>query len=127
MSDLVGNIDYQQAHEGYMGNGAGGLSISAKTKELIESEVKRLIDGGYDLAKKILTEKNEEFERLALGLIEFETLTGDEIKRVMKGEPPHVDDDDDPSSDDAAPSVASIPKTKKPKASPEGDMEPEPT
>jgi len=126
MSDKVGNIDYQQAHEGYMGNGAGGLSISAKTKELIESEVKRLIDGGYDVAKKILTQKNEEFERLAQGLIEFETLTGEEIKRVMKGEPPHTNDDDE-SSDGSAPSVASIPKTKKPAAEPEGGMEPEPT
>ncbi|MBV1864351.1 MAG: ATP-dependent zinc metalloprotease FtsH [Rhodobacteraceae bacterium] len=126
MSDKVGNIDYQQAHEGYMGNGAGGLSISAKTKEMIESEVKDLIDSGYDLAKKILSEKNEEFERLALGLIEFETLTGEEIKRVMKGEPPHTNDDDE-SSDGSAPSVASIPKTKKPVAEPEGGMEPEPT
>jgi len=127
MSDKVGNIDYQQAHEGYMGNGAGGLSISAKTKELIESEVKRLIDSGFDLAMKILKDKEEEFERLALGLIEFETLTGEEIKRVMKGEPPHVDSDDDESSDGGAASVAAIPKTKKSKAKPEGGMEPEPT
>ncbi len=127
MSDKLGNIDYQQAHEGYMGNGAGGLSISAKTKELIESEVKRLIDTGYDTAYKILTDKNEEFERLAQGLIEYETLTGDEIKRVMKGEPPHSNDDDDSSDKGSTPSVAAIPKTKKPKAKPEGGMEPEPT
>ena len=127
MSDKLGNIDYQQAHEGYMGNGAGGLSISTKTKELIESEVKRLIDTGYDTACKILTEKSEEFERLAKGLIEYETLTGDEIKRVMKGEPPHANDDDDNSDEGGAPSVAAIPKTKKPKAKPEGGMDPEPT
>ncbi|MBF9049125.1 ATP-dependent zinc metalloprotease FtsH [Roseobacter sp. HKCCD9010] len=129
MSDKVGNIDYQQAHEGYMGNGAGGFSISSETKELIEQEVKRLIDEGYVTAKQILDEKTEEFERLAQGLLEYETLTGEEIQRVIKGEPPHTGDDDDASSDAGnAPSVTAIPKTK-PKAKPTGDggLEPEPT
>ena len=129
MSDKVGNIDYQQAHEGYMGNGAGGFSISSETKELIEQEVKRLIDEGYVTAKQILDEKTEEFERLARGLLEYETLTGEEIQRVIKGEPPHTGDDDDASSDAGnAPSVTAIPKTK-PKAKPTGDggLEPEPT
>lgn len=132
MSDKVGNIDYQQAHEGYMGNGAGSFSISARTKELVEEEVKRFIDDGYDLAFKILTEQKVEWERLAQGLLEYETLTGDEIKRVMKGEPPHVDDDDSDTPDEGnAPSVTAIPKTKPRKTSPEassdGGMEPEPS
>ncbi|MFT4960749.1 MAG: cell division protease FtsH [Paracoccaceae bacterium] len=128
MSDKVGNIDYQQAHEGYMGGGGGSLSISAHTKELVEQEVKRFIDDGYDLAFKILNEKKEEWERLAQGLLEYETLTGDEIKRVMKGEPPKVDDDESDTPDEGnAPSVTAIPKTKPRKSSPEGGMEPEPS
>ena len=45
MSDAVGNIDYAEAHEGYQGNTAG-FSVSAQTKELIENEVKKLIDKG---------------------------------------------------------------------------------
>ena len=44
MSDKVGDIDYQAAHEGYAGGNIGGFSISTKTKELIEQEVKKLID-----------------------------------------------------------------------------------
>jgi len=129
MSDKVGNIDYQEAAAGYQANGgAGGFSVSAATKELIESEVKRFIDEGYDLAFKILGEKTEEFERLAQGLLEYETLTGDEIKRVINGEPPHLDDDeDDTPSEGSAPSVTAIPKTKPKKSPPEGGMEPEPT
>ncbi len=83
MSDKVGNIDYAEAHEGYTG-GTAGFSISAKTKEVVETEVKNLIDNGYKLAKKIILEKSKEFDRLAQGLLEYETLTGDEIKRVMK-------------------------------------------
>ena len=114
MSDKVGNIDYSEAHEGYSGNTAG-FSVSANTKEMIEDEVKRFIQEGYDRAYKILTEQNEEWERLAQGLLEYETLTGDEIKRVMKGEPPHSDDTPEADDGNATQSVTAIPKTK-PKA-----------
>ena len=127
MSDKVGNVDYEQAHEGYMGNGAGGFSVSAHTKELIEDEVKRMIDEAYQWAFKILTEQKEEWERLAEGLLEYETLTGEEIKRVIKGEPPQSGEDEGDKSDTgSAPSVTAIPKTK-PRAKPGGGMEPEPT
>ena len=121
MSDKVGNIDYSEAHEGYSGNTAG-FSVSANTKEMIEDEVKRFIQEGYDRAYKILTEQNEEWERLAQGLLEYETLTGDEIKRVMKGEPPHSDDTPEADDGNATQSVTAIPKTK-PKA--KGGIAPE--
>ncbi|WP_170458296.1 ATP-dependent zinc metalloprotease FtsH [Ruegeria arenilitoris] len=127
MSDKVGNIDYAEAHEGYQGNTAG-FSVSAHTKELIEEEVKRLIQQGYDRAHQILTEHKEEWERLAQGLLEYETLTGDEIKRVMNGEPPNESDDESDKSDHGnAASVTAIPKTKVKKTPPEGGMEPEPS
>ncbi len=129
MSDKVGNIDYSEAAEGYQGN-TGGFSVSAKTKELIEDEVRGLIEDGYEAAQKILTEKTEEFERLAKGLLEYETLTGEEIKRVMRGEPPMPgpDDDDDNATGTEEASVASIPKTGKRRKTSGGDpgLEPEP-
>ncbi|MDO6731695.1 ATP-dependent zinc metalloprotease FtsH [Marinovum sp. 2_MG-2023] len=126
MSDKVGNIDYSEAHEGYNGKTAG-LSVSANTKELIEAEVKRFIQEAYDRAFQILTDKNEEWERLAQGLLEYETLTGEEIKRVMKGDPPQIGDDEDDTPDAGnAPSVTAIPKTK-PKNKPSSDLEPEPS
>ncbi|HKL65451.1 MAG TPA: ATP-dependent zinc metalloprotease FtsH [Roseovarius sp.] len=130
MSDKVGNVDYEQAHEGYMGNAAGGFSISAHTKELIEEEVRRLIDEAYQSAKSILEERREEWERLAEGLLEYETLTGDEIRRVMAGEPPESGDDEGSAPVAEKPSLIAIPKTK-PKSSRgeggDGGLEPEPS
>ncbi|WP_120502272.1 ATP-dependent zinc metalloprotease FtsH [Roseovarius sp. EL26] len=129
MSDKVGNVDYEQAHEGYNGNGAGGFSISASTKELIEDEVKLMIDNAYDSAHKILTDRKEDWERLAKGLLEYETLTGEEIARVMRGEPPEDSGGDAASDEVEKPSVTAIPKTQPKSASGagEGGLEPEPT
>ena len=131
MSEKVGNIDYAEAHEGYSGNTAG-LSVSANTKELIEVEVKRFIQEAYDRAYKILSKKKTEWERLAQGLLEYETLTGDEIKRVIKGEPPHGDDDPDgdaeKSDSTVKESVMAVPKTKsRIKGKSGGKMTPEAT
>jgi cell division protease FtsH len=127
MSDAVGNIDYAEAAEGYQGN-TGGFSVSAETKRLIEQEVKRLIDEGYQTAKRILTEQSEEWERLAKGLLEYETLTGDEIRKVVAGESLGGGDDaDKPSSAGGGglSAIAAIPKAKA--KAPKGGMEPEPS
>ena len=48
---------------------------------------------------KIITENETEFERLAQGLLEYETLTGDEIKRVMNGDAPTSGPDEDDTPD----------------------------
>ncbi|WP_375228375.1 ATP-dependent zinc metalloprotease FtsH [Roseobacter sp. S98] len=130
MSDKVGNIDYSEAAQGYQGNTAG-FSVSANTKELIEEEVQKFIQDGYEWALKLIKENEEQFERLAQGLLEYETLTGDEIQRVMNGEPPvpPADEDDKPDSG-SAPSLTGIPKAKsKSRKTPPSDdgMEPEPS
>jgi cell division protease FtsH len=127
MSDLVGNIDYAEAHEGYQGN-TGGFSVSAETKKLIEAEVKRLIDEGYDTARQILIDKADDFERLAKGLLEYETLTGEEIRKVMAGVALGEDDDNDAPSGGETLSILSVPKTKaKSGVSSGGGATPEPT
>lgn len=129
MSDKVGNIDYSEAAQGYTGN-TGGFSVSANTKELVEQEVQKFIQDGYDWALKVIQENEEEFERLAQGLLEYETLTGEEIERVMRGEPPHAPDDDDDGAavEEKKPSLTAIPKAKKkPGSSGGGGMEPEPS
>jgi cell division protease FtsH len=124
MSDVIGNIDYTEAAEGYQGN-TGGFSVSAETKTLIEKEVKMIVDEGYARAVQIIKEHAVQFERLAQGLLEYETLTGDEIQKVIAGEPLGGDDDADKPSGGEPVSVLSIPKTK-PKV-PKGGMEPEPS
>ena len=89
--------------------------------------MRELVDEGYETAKRILTEKADDLERLAQGLLEYETLTGNEITKVMAGEALNKgDDEDDTPTDGNAPSVTAIPKTK-PRSKPDGGMEPEPT
>ncbi|MES2436026.1 MAG: ATP-dependent zinc metalloprotease FtsH [Pseudomonadota bacterium] len=127
MSDAVGNIDYAEAHEGYQGKTAG-LSVSAETKMLIEKEVKGLIDEGYETAFRILTEQAEGFERLAKGLLEYETLTGEEIRKVVAGDVPSAVDDGMGDGPSGGSGVIAIPKTRarKPKVvePPAAPMEP---
>ncbi|MFN3278636.1 MAG: ATP-dependent zinc metalloprotease FtsH [Paracoccus hibiscisoli] len=118
MSDKVGAVDYSEAHEGYNGS-TGGFSVSAATKELIEQEVRELIEAGYQEARQILLDKEVEFERMAKGLLEYETLTGAEIARILRGDSIGGDDDDTPAS--VIPSVTAIPRTK---PAPGGDPAP---
>ncbi|WP_095588279.1 ATP-dependent zinc metalloprotease FtsH [Actibacterium ureilyticum] len=127
MSDKLGNIDYANEQQSYLGNYQGGSSASPETQELIDEEVRRIVDEGYETAKRILTEKAEDLERLAQGLLEYETLTGNEITKVIAGEPLNRGDDSDDSPDQgSAPSITAIPKTK-PKPKPDSGLEPEPT
>lgn len=125
MSDKVGNIDYQAAHEGYSGGNIGGFSISAKTKVLIEEEVKRFIEEGYQTAYALIKKKKKEFVRLAEGLLEYETLTGDEIVKVMKGKKIGNDDDTTPKSKEKA-SISVVPKTKKKPVKKNGNLKAKP-
>ncbi|MGB3409446.1 MAG: cell division protein FtsH, partial [Jannaschia sp.] len=81
--------------------------------------VKQLVQTGYETAKKILTEKADDLERLAQGLLEYETLTGPEIMKVINGEPLNRDDRDDGMDLPGGSSLTAVPKTK-PKAKPAG-------
>jgi cell division protease FtsH len=63
-------------------------NISEATAQKIDSEVRRLVEGGLNDARRILTEKQHELEALARGLLEYETLTGDEIRNLLNGQPP---------------------------------------
>ncbi|MBY0565389.1 MAG: ATP-dependent zinc metalloprotease FtsH [Hyphomonadaceae bacterium] len=61
-------------------------NVAEATAQKIDSEVKRLVDNGYDRARTILTEKAHEHKYLAEALLEYETLNGDEIAKVIRGE-----------------------------------------
>ncbi len=128
-AEELGHVDYANEQQSYLGTYGGGTSHSQETQKIIDQKVKELIDEGYETAKRILTEKNDDWERLAQGLLEYETLTGNEIARVIAGEPLKRDDDEDDTPDSGTTtSVAAIPKTKKPKTpKSDGDMSPEPS
>ncbi len=103
-SDSLGNIDYANEQQSYLGNYGGGSNHSGTTQKLIDDEVRKLVDEGYETAKHILTEKADDLRRLAEGLLEYETLTGAEIMRVMRGEPiGRGDDSAPPASGDGQP------------------------
>ena len=128
-SEKLGHIDYADQNESYLGAYGGNLRISSETQRVIEEEVRQIIDTGYDTAKHILTEKGEEWERLAQGLLEYETLTGDEIQKVINGEA--LDRSDDGGSPPPAgdkPRMSSIPKTGRGRGGEtDGGAEPQPT
>ncbi len=125
-SELLGNVDYANERDSYLGSVNGGTSHSGNTQKVIDDEVKRIADEGYERAKAILTEKLEDLHRLAQGLLEYETLTGDQIRKVIAGEPLGGPGDDGIKPDqDGGSGVVAIPKTRSRKPKP--GMEPEPS
>lgn len=128
-AEELGYVDYANEQQSYLGAYGGGSNHSAATQKIIDDKVKELVDEGYKTAKRILTEKRDDLERLAQGLLEYETLTGNEITKVIAGEPLNRGEDDDDTGTGGTASVTAIPKTK-PKAdkpSDGGGMEPEPS
>ncbi|PRY95635.1 membrane protease FtsH catalytic subunit [Hasllibacter halocynthiae] len=121
-ADELGFVDYANEQQSYLGSYQGGGNVSPETQAKIDAKVKELVDEGYETAKRILTEKIDDLHRLANGLLEYETLTGPEIMRVINGEPLGRDDGDGTSptgGDGGKPSVVSIPKTGKGLSGPE--------
>ncbi|QQA41659.1 ATP-dependent zinc metalloprotease FtsH [Pelagovum pacificum] len=125
----LGYVDYANEQQSYLGAYGGGTNHSAATQKMIDDKVKEIIDEGYQTAKRILTEKRDDLERLAQGLLEYETLTGNEITKVIAGDPLNRGDDADDTPPSSGSSVTAIPKTNKPKKprSDDGGLEPEPS
>jgi cell division protease FtsH len=108
LSEELGPIAYAEDEgEVFLGQQiARSKSLSPETARRIEDEIKRIVNEGYDAAKRILgTEKHDDWIKLSEGLLEYETLTGDEIKRLLKGE--RIVRDDGP--DKPAPPPSSVP------------------
>ena len=128
MSDKLGNIDYAQEQQTHLGPYSQGPGASPETQELIDAEVRRIVDDGYEAAKSILIEKRGDLDRLANGLLEYETLTGDEIKKVVRGEDLKRENDDSQKPGDPSNSATAIPKTQRHRQSKaSGQFNPEPT
>jgi cell division protease FtsH len=89
-SDELGTVAYgDNQDEVFLGHSvARTQNVSSETMKKIDAEVRRLVKGGEDEARQILTEKLAELHSVAKALLEFETLSGDEIINVMKGVPP---------------------------------------
>lgn len=76
LSEKVGPVNLEE----------GWADVSTPTKQLIEAEIRAYVEAGAERARGLLKEKAVEHERLAKALIEYESLTKDEIYKVVKGE-----------------------------------------
>ncbi|MGH7096542.1 MAG: ATP-dependent zinc metalloprotease FtsH, partial [Stellaceae bacterium] len=125
-SDKLGPLRYSENEEEvFLGHSVTQRkNISDYTARVIDEEIRRLVEEGEKTAHDILTARLDELHLLAKGLLEYETLSSDEIRRIIKGErivrenapPPPV------PSDDARPGRrSSVPPSGRPSG-----LEPEP-
>jgi len=128
MSDKLGRVRYQgNEQEVFLGHSVTqSTHMSEETARLIDGEVRQLIEDAEMTARNILTEKRQDWETIAQGLLEFETLSGDEIRELLKGNRPVRDfstKDDKPSRPSSAVPAAGKGRRPEPDL---GGMEPQP-
>ena len=88
MSDKLGPLQYAaNEQEVFLGHSvAQQQNVSEATAQMIDEEIKRFVGEANDRAKKILTEHRDHLDIIANALLEYETLSGDEIKKLIAGE-----------------------------------------
>ena len=86
MGEELGFVYYDSDDEGKGFFDVGGRDYSDKTAEIIDAEVKRILDTAYEQAKQTILDNRPKLEAIAQALLEFETLSGDEVNAVIRGE-----------------------------------------
>jgi len=118
MSDKLGFLAYNaDEQEVFLGRSVSQQkNVADATASIIDSEIRRIVDEAYTQATKILKKNSNELERLAQGLLEYETLNGDEIRIIVEGgtlsRPDPADEVDTPRTKRKR---ASIPGSNRPK------------
>ena len=112
MSEKLGFLSYgDNEEEVFLGRSvARTQSMSEETQKQVDSEFKVIVDMSYKNAEKIIKDKRKDLDIIARGLLDFETLTGDEIINLLKGIDPTREN---PSDDDEGSKTlsGSVPKT----------------
>ncbi|MCG6207113.1 ATP-dependent zinc metalloprotease FtsH [Rhodopseudomonas sp. HC1] len=124
LSEELGTVSYgENQDEVFLGMSVSRTqNASEATVQKIDAEIKRLVEEGYKEAERILTEKRADLEALARGLLEFETLTGDEITDLINGKKPNRESVLEPSG----PRTSAVPPAGKPRPRPDPGLEPQP-
>ena len=118
MSDKLGFLAYNaDEQEVFLGRSVSQQkNVADATASIIDNEIRRIVDEAYTHATKILKKNSNELERLAQGLLEYETLNGDEIRIIVEGgtlsRPDPADEVDTPRTKRKR---ASIPGSNRPK------------
>jgi cell division protease FtsH len=125
-SPELGTVAYgENQEEVFLGMSVGRQqNVSEATAQKIDSEVRRLVEAGLADARRILDEKRADLETLARGLLEFETLGGDEIRDLLNGKPP-VRDAGEPVTPTRGSPVPSAGRNR-PRGETDGGLEPQP-
>jgi cell division protease FtsH len=128
MSKKLGPLAYSgNEQEVFLGHSVTQTkNLSDATAKIIDEEIRRFAEEAEALATKVLTENLDALHAVATALLEYETLTGDEVKQLLEGGSIERPDEFEPPEDStAATSVPPSTKAKKPEGP--GGMEPEPT
>jgi cell division protease FtsH len=117
MSDELGPISYgENQEEVFLGHSVSRTqSVSEATAQKIDSEVRRIVEQTYSRAKQILQERIEDLHTLAKGLLEYETLTGEEIKALLRGERPVRTPYEEPEPQPQSRPAATVPQAGRPR------------
>ena len=126
LSEELGTVSYgENQDEVFLGMSVSRTqNASEATVQKIDTEIRRFVEEGYKEATRILTEKRADLETLAKGLLEFETLSGDEIQDLLNGKKPNRESVLEPTT----PRTSAVPPAGKPRPRPDPDagLEPQP-
>ena len=113
MSEKLGPLRYTSNQEElFLGQTGGAVkNISDDTAALVDSEVRRIVEAGYSRAQELLTKHLDQLHTLAQALLEYELLSGDEIKALLAGEKIDRPEEDDDTPVSKGP-TSSVPKAK---------------
>jgi cell division protease FtsH len=126
LSEALGTVSYgENQDEVFLGMSVSRTqNASEATVQKIDIEIRRFVEEGYNEATRILTEKRADLEALAKGLLEFETLSGDEIIDLLNGKKPNRESVLEPTG----PRTSAVPPAGKPRprSDPDAGLEPQP-
>ncbi len=108
-SEKLGTVAYgENQQEIFLGHSVTqSKNVSEETAQIIDEEIRRLVNEAYEEARRILKKRSKDLKILAEGLLEYETLTGDEIVALLKGKAPEREDNLDSTK------ASVVPKTGK--------------
>jgi cell division protease FtsH len=129
MSEKLGRVRYHgNEQEVFLGHSVTQtVNMSEETARLVDDEIRSLIEAGEQTARRILSEHVDDLHKLAKALLEHETLSADEVDKVLRGEPIVRNSDDEESKGPAGPAVPAAGKSRPPRPEPgRGGLEPYP-
>ncbi len=112
MSEKLGPLRYtSDQEEVFLGHSVSqSKNMSDETASIVDSEVRKIVEKGYDRARQILTDHLDELHKVAKALLEYEMLSGDEIKAILRGEA-IIRDDSGPEAQSGSKSKSSVPSS----------------